>query len=174
MRLKPGTEIRFTKISLNSMIPSSPGHQSMDASDIVKRILSELEKAEDLLGELQFAFVCFLMGHVYEGFEHWKRLVHLLCSCQRALVDFEDFYLKFLMTLHFQLKLTPRDFFVDIVTKNNFLTITLTNLFTNIETIADVGVTLKEKSLKFKNYLTKYYKWNFDSTPENCLPLVVS
>lgn len=174
MRLKPGTEIRFTKFTMNLLSPSALGSNAMDFSEIVRSTFRELEKPEDLLGELQFAFVCFLMGHLYEGFEHWKRLVHLLCSCSKALVDFEDFYMKFMMTLHFQLKLTPRDFFVDIVTKNNFLTITLTNLFTNIETTVDVGRPLKEKALKFKNYLTKYYKWNFDSVSDDCLPLVVS
>ena len=33
-----------------------------------------------LLGEMQYAFVVFLVGHSFAGFEQWKRLVVLLCQ----------------------------------------------------------------------------------------------
>lgn len=29
----------------------------------------------DLVGELQFSFLCFLVGQSLEAFEHWKQLV---------------------------------------------------------------------------------------------------
>jgi hypothetical protein len=39
------------------------------------------EDALALLGELQFAFLAFLMGESYEGFEQWK--VNTLCHEER-------------------------------------------------------------------------------------------
>lgn len=54
-----------------------------------------LEPAE-LLGEMQFAFISFLLGQTYEGFEHWKRIVSLLCSCERGLTDFRKFFSNFI------------------------------------------------------------------------------
>lgn len=37
-----------------------------------------------LLGELQFAFVSFLIGQSYDGFDQWKSLLNLFCSCEKA------------------------------------------------------------------------------------------
>lgn len=113
------------------------------------------------------------MGHVYEGFEQWKRLIHILCSCQRALVIQETLYDKLLTVLFFQLKECPSDFFVDIVSRNNFLTITLSNLFASIDSTDDVSSGLKEKAKKFKKYLKKTFRWDFDSEPDDFKPVVV-
>ena len=110
----------------------------------------------ELLGELQFSFVCFLIAHVYDGFEHWKQLVHVLCSCDEALHTHSQLYMDLIGpsavfgragaltlaaatpslaaaapdtpspallsgVLHFQMMETPSDFFVDIVSADNFL-----------------------------------------------------
>ena len=40
-----------------------------------------------LSGELQFSFVCFLLGTEYEAFEHRKRLLNILCRHRRAYRD---------------------------------------------------------------------------------------
>ena len=69
----------------------------------------------ELLGEVQFSFICFLIGHgkhyilhcsycivatpaavVYEAFEQWKRLICLLCSCEEAIVTQHDLYNSFI------------------------------------------------------------------------------
>lgn len=55
-----------------------------------------ISEPAELLGELQLAFVCFLVCQVYDAFEHWKQLVHLLCSCDAALGQHQQFYLDFL------------------------------------------------------------------------------
>lgn len=78
---------------------------------------------------------------VFEGFEQWKSLVDLLCNCDDALVECHQMYedlmskLNALMympinciasvILHYQLEETPQDFFVDIVSRDNFLTVVL-------------------------------------------------
>jgi A1 cistron-splicing factor AAR2 len=79
----------------------------------------------DLLGELQLAFLCFFLAHVYDAFEHWKELVRLLCMSESALSDQTDLFTNLITVLHFQLKEIPDDFFVDIVSRSNFLTTTL-------------------------------------------------
>ena len=86
---------------------------------------------------------------VYDAFEHWKKLVNLLCSSEDALLTHTELFSSFICklnlcitlfveltciflhifirvaVLHFQLKEVPDDFFVDIVSRNNFLTVTL-------------------------------------------------
>lgn len=78
-----------------------------------------------LAGELQFAFVCFLLGNVYEAFEHWKRLLNLLCRSEATMVKHHSLYISLISVLYHQLGEIPADFFVDIVSQDNFLTSTL-------------------------------------------------
>lgn len=78
-----------------------------------------------LSGELQFAFVCFVVGNVYEGFEHWKCLLALLCRSEEAMGKRKELYLGLIAVLYHQLGEIPPDFFVDIVSQDNFLTSTL-------------------------------------------------
>uniref|UniRef100_A0A914R7M9 AAR2 C-terminal domain-containing protein n=1 Tax=Parascaris equorum TaxID=6256 RepID=A0A914R7M9_PAREQ len=75
---------------------------------------------------------------VYEGFEQWKRLIHLLCSCKKAIATYPK---------------CPKDFFVDIVSRDNFLTTTLSRLFVNIEGFSHISV---KSSLLYPRYLWKF------------------
>ncbi len=49
-----------------------------------------------VLGELQFAFICFLMGQSFDGFEQWKQLIAVLCSCEEAMQKYPDLFYNFL------------------------------------------------------------------------------
>ncbi|KAI1707232.1 AAR2 protein domain-containing protein [Ditylenchus destructor] len=94
----------------------------IDSSDRLYTLLRSLgDNPKELLAEFQVSFVVFLIGQVYEGFEQWKRLIHLMCSCNRALVTHSQFFLDLLMVIHFQLKQCPEDFFHDQLAKDNFL-----------------------------------------------------
>lgn len=84
-----------------------------------------------LSGELQFAFVCFLLGNAYEGFEHWKNLLGLLCRAEESIQKRKELFLGLISVLYHQLGEIPPDFFVDIVSQNNFLTTTLQVKATN-------------------------------------------
>ena len=75
--------------------------------------------------ELQFAFICFLIGNVYDAFEHWKRLLNILCRSEDAIGKYQDLYINLISVLYHQLSEIPADFFVDIVSQDNFLTSTL-------------------------------------------------
>lgn len=75
--------------------------------------------------ELQFAFICFLIGNVYDAFEHWKRLLNILCRSEDAIGKYQDLYINLISVLYHQLGEIPADFFVDIISQDNFLTSTL-------------------------------------------------
>lgn len=74
---------------------------------------------------MQFAFICFLIGNVYDAFEHWKRLLNILCRSEDAIRKYQDLYINLISVLYHQLSEIPADFFVDIVSQDNFLTSTL-------------------------------------------------
>lgn len=75
--------------------------------------------------ELQFAFICFLIENVYDAFEHWKRLLNILCRSEDAIGKYQDLYINLISVLYHQLGEIPADFFVDIISQDNFLTSTL-------------------------------------------------
>lgn len=74
---------------------------------------------------MQFAFICFLIGNVYDAFEHWKRLLNILCRSEDAIGKYQDLYINLISVLYHQLGEIPADFFVDIISQDNFLTSTL-------------------------------------------------
>merc|ERR1712142_1433385 len=105
---------------------------SLDKTPLFEQILREniSDVAGDLLGELQLAFVVFLFSRLYDGFEQWKRLTHLLCdSAATSAARHPRLYANFITVLYFQTREIPEDFFLDIVTRENFLTSTLCSLF---------------------------------------------
>ncbi|XP_072048360.1 protein AAR2 homolog [Amphiura filiformis] len=167
MHVISGTAIRFSAIPQNYPQGASPSEitkHSMDSSYALQSLLdsSYKDNPKDLLGELQFAFVCFLIGQVYDSFEQWKKLVHLLCTSEDAIHNHPEVYSLFITILHFQLREIPSDFFVDIVSSDNFLTSNLRLFFDNLKESQGVQVGLKEKGLKFKRSLTRHFKWNFN------------
>ena len=97
------------------------------------------------LGEMQFAFVCFLVGQSFEAFDQWKGMVDLLCSSERALlgrempkeflshdittVEIQEFLVLFLQVLKVHLEQIPHDFFDSDLSKGNFLEQCVTNLY---------------------------------------------
>ena len=82
-------------------------------------------------------------------------------------------YLDLIQVLYFQLKEIPEDFFIDIITSNNFLIICLHNLFDNIENAENDEhlVKLKEKARKFRKYL-KEELFDFDNEPDEYAPTI--
>lgn len=121
---------------------------------------------------MQFAFVCFLIGQLYEAFEQWKQLVHLLSACNKAIAKYPELFQQFIMAMFYELKQCPEDFFVDIVAKSNFLTTTLSHFFFVVAENQEASKELKEKAAKFKAHLTKRFKWDFNLEPEEYRPTI--
>ena len=186
MKEEENTMIRFTNIVSADCYPKG----SMP-SEITKGLIDQSYKLEllinknysdqplNILCELQFAFVCFLIGQVYDGFEQWKLLINLLCNAEQAISNHPNLFQKFIQCLYFQLKEIPDDFFTDITTRENFLAVNLHNLFDNIKQVQNENVSselsqLNEKCLQFKNYLQEKFQLDFDLEPDEYAPVVVS
>ncbi|XP_074698840.1 protein AAR2 homolog isoform X4 [Strix aluco] len=131
MKPKAGTEIRFTELPKQTYpdgaTPEEITRHSMDLSYALEKVINQryASRPLELLAELQFAFICFLIGNVYDAFEHWKRLLNILCRSEDAIGKYQDLYINLISVLYHQLSEIPADFFVDIVSQDNFLTSTL-------------------------------------------------
>jgi len=119
------------------------------------------------------AFLCFLVGEVYSAFEQWKKLVNIFCSADKYLVKDSKFVLEFIEDLYFQMREVPADFFVDIVSQNNFLTQTLRVFFDNVSNCEKADVKLKRKCEQLKQYVTEKFQWDFEDEPEDEAPVIV-
>ena len=190
-------QIHFSKIPVQAYPPGSTPIEitkhSIDKTYRLELLLSllksELNETEinslHILCELQFSFICFLIGQVYEAFEQWKSLLSLLCNSEDAIHKYPNMYIQLIQVLFFQLKEMPQDFFTDIITSNNFLVVNLHNLFNNIKCVFDLYSNkneskenlnlirnLNEKCDKFKNFLEEKFKFNFDLEPDEYAPVV--
>ena len=148
------------------------GSLSLLYGDQVSSSMSDHSHTEEVLAELQFSFLCFLVGRNYDSFERWKRLVIILCNCDEALAKHSQLFLNFISDLYFQMREVPNDFFVDIVTSNNFLVTSLSTFFSAIRTSLGASKQLKDKAAKFEANLTKKFNWDFSVDREDS-PVVV-
>jgi A1 cistron-splicing factor AAR2 len=124
------TEIQFTCIPLKqSYPPGAIGQErskySQDKSWLLSDMLSQRLPANEMLGEMQLAFLLLLVAHNFEGLEQWKLLVQLVCFSREfarsGRAECEEFLERFGKVLRAQLQQVPRDFFEDIVSRGNFL-----------------------------------------------------
>ena len=168
--------INFTKLEGLKSHPADSSaaeisRHSMDRSYQLEQLMSQWGGSLDnVLGEIQFSFVCFLVGQVYEAFEHLKSLLKIVCSSNSFIARHPSFFMNFIRVLHFQLKEVPTDFFIDIVDNDNFLVSILRTLFYNIENCDesfDSIEHLKARSDRFKKTLVEKFKWNFDVETED-------
>lgn len=193
----PGTELRLTPFPKchypEGSTPAEITRHSLDSSYILETIVAQHSRylykqnlvsflinfdfcsETDVIGELQFSYVCFLVGQSLEAFEHWKKLVSLICSCDTAIKRYRTLYDLFISTLEAQILETPEDFLADIVSNNNIIYVKLRDLFRTVSG-SDVDGRLKTKFERFKQSLTNKYEWDFshlDSEDEDEAPVIV-
>lgn len=136
---------------------------NFDRSEILQGILKRRYQNDPtgILGELQFSFICFLMGQSFDGFEQWKQLVALFCCSDDAASSIPELFNKFIAVLHFQLKQAPEDFFIDNISGENFLVSVLRQLF-EILNDDQLEKKLVETKAKFKSYIEKRFGRTFN------------
>lgn len=121
----------------------------------------------DVLAELQFSYICFLVGLSYESFERWKKLFQLFCMSKDAIVQDQHFFVKFLLAIRHQLETIPEDFLVDIVENNNVIYNGLKELFRTLETSDVVSEDdLKDSTIQIKRFLLQKFGWEFNGLDE--------
>ena len=104
----PDTCINFTRIARQKYPPgASPAEitrYSMDTSYQLGLFIALQDSIEEVLVELQFSFLCFLVGQNFDSFSQWKQLVAMLCGCGEALLKYPQLFLNFISDMHFQVK----------------------------------------------------------------------
>ena len=112
----------------------------------------------EVLGELEFAFVSFLMCQSLAGFVAWRNLVGLVLGCEEAHLSARtDFCVAFLGVLRGQLVLAARSeaggaegFFGDLVAEEGFLRRTFGNFFEMVGEADVVPLALEEEAARLK------------------------
>eukprot|EP00112_Aurelia_sp_Birch-Aquarium-sp1_P013383 Seg2838.8 transcript_id=Seg2838.8/GoldUCD/mRNA.D3Y31 product="Protein AAR2" protein_id=Seg2838.8/GoldUCD/D3Y31 len=173
-------KIRFTVIPEkkypDGATPADITKYSMDHSFALESMLQSLEHLdgeEELLGEIQFAFVCFMIGQVFDAFEHWKTIIRLICNCDDAVHKRPQFFIKFFGIIELQIKEIPEDFFVDIVAEQNFLVQTLQILFSTLLESDNLDKRLVEKSEHLKTEISDRFNWSFEFEDDEEQPVIV-
>ncbi|ORY53022.1 AAR2-domain-containing protein [Rhizoclosmatium globosum] len=171
--------IRFTPIDLKRSYPANATPDQVtkyfqDKSWLLNSVLKSFYDQvrfsyyKALLGELQFSFILFLVGQVYDGLEQWKCLTQLVCSSEEALSSplSSTLFYEFLGTLHSQLEECPEDFFVDALSSSNFLRSAIVDLVCNVRDPDAVNrlpnVKLEQRVTKFVELVTERFKWDLE------------
>lgn len=186
--LKPddSTVIHFTKIPTNHTDSKSPiahdmiTHYNLDTTLKLEHTFSGQIGRDRLLSELQFAFITFILYHIYDCFEHWKRLLALVCLADSGLTNFPKFFQEFLQILDSQMDHVPEDLFDDIVDANNLVRWQLDNLFRNISDCSSTDDsyneemnTLKKLASNLRERLENKFGWQFELEREDEQPVIV-
>ena len=108
----PGTNSNYTRVPDKCPKDASPAEVSkhhLDSIAAVDELLGGFESPEELLGEIQFAFVAFFAGGSVEGLAHWRKLLGLLAHSETATEKYSAFYKKYLKVLSVQIPELPEE-----------------------------------------------------------------
>jgi len=121
------------------MDPSQVSQYHMDGTCRVQEMLTTHFEGhwEDLLGQLQLSFVMFIAISSFQGLEHWKRLVALLCTCGSLARSNPPLMSEFVRVLRREMEQLPEDFFRDELLSDSFLRSSLTALCQEAEACAE-------------------------------------
>ncbi|XP_073981325.1 protein AAR2 homolog [Rhodnius prolixus] len=165
LKPRPGTGLRLTSVPEkgypDGCSPQEMTKHSLDLTYSLEHMINEAGGMSHLVGEIQFSFLCFLLGHSLEALESWKNLVKVLCNCREALTTKKHLYKMFLKAFEAQLDQVPMDFLVDIVASNNVIYTSLRELFRTIEESEDICRTLRYDVEKMKQTVSEKFSWDF-------------
>ncbi|CAG4916624.1 unnamed protein product [Colias eurytheme] len=175
----PGAAMRFTEIPRDKYPPGSTPEEItkhyLDQSYTLELMIAQQVEPLHIIGELQFAYLCFLIGHSLEAFEHWKNLVILMCSCDDAIHKYRTVFFHFIRTLEIQIEEMPEDFLADIVMNKNLVYKKLREFFRTAY-VSKVDGRLLTLIERFKENLTDKLQWDFtglDNDEEDERPVIV-
>jgi len=177
------TPIDFKKIPKTNPSPQEITKFGMDKSLLLEKIKRSYSNEEGILGELQYAFVCFLVGQSFEGFEQWKQLIRLFTNCDEIILTEKKLFSDFLEVVYRQIAQIPDDLFVELESENNFLYENFKIFFRTFQELSmpekDI---VKIKSEELKTLFQQKYSWEFPThiefeidlqDPDEDAPIVV-
>jgi A1 cistron-splicing factor AAR2 len=112
--------IFFTEVGKVQLPPGSSGsaitQSRMDSSLHLRQFLARVNnRAElDVIGELQAAFILFLLGTNYEAFVQWRKMLEVFLKCkEEGIRARSDLFVALSDALKFQVEQLPDDFMLD-------------------------------------------------------------
>jgi A1 cistron-splicing factor AAR2 len=173
--------LRFTVIPRRLVPPGASPAQitqhSMDRTYALGHLLQTAWGGDWrlLLGELQLAFVAFLVGYSLSALEQWKALVALLCESAEGTSRWPDLYHEFVAVLYHELLELADDFFADPLTSDSYMAPCLRRLFRNVQEDERAPPALRRRMGGFHRYLSKRFSWDFaaDADADEDGPVVV-
>jgi len=121
----------------------------------------------ELLGELEYSFISFIVGQTADGLEQWKSLIDLLCRCEDAMdgkaaegypLIPKAHFIVLLEMLMAQLIEVPEDFFAGDLSSNNFLRPALSSFFSLLP---------KKDGLKLSELTQSRFGWDVEAEEED-------
>jgi len=103
--------------------PEETTRLHMDRSSQLEAMIAREYRSQEfgILGELQLAYIAFLLGQNCDGFDQWRALLQMLCSCESAASTRPELFSELCRTFHAQLDQAPSDLFGDDLMRDNFL-----------------------------------------------------
>ena len=173
-------ELNFTDIpmkvfnNVSSLLsPEQVTKMNIDKTETLSNLIktSYDDNINELLGELQIAFITFIIGEKYESLMHWKNMLMLLTSCEEGINKYVDLYCKFIEVLYNQLRNIPKDMFYDEIIGNNFLRRVLDNFILGISESEGVHEKLLKRMKLFRKFLNEYFKYEVLSEEERVIEM---
>ncbi|RYH25577.1 hypothetical protein EON65_15530 [archaeon] len=122
--------------------------------------------SNSILGEVQLSFLMFLFLHSYGALSQYKLLLSVVCESSSYLTAHTPFTTMLLKLLYHQLHFLPDDFFVDELSRENFLESSLKALCSSLNTHhtpphtpspSSSGDMLQETLYRFQMYVYKRF-----------------
>lgn len=103
--------------------PQETTRLHMDGSTQLEEMIAREYGGDELgiLGELQLAYIAFLLGQNCDGFDQWRALLQLLCSCEAAVAGRPALFGELCRAFFAQLSQAPSDLFGVDLTRDNFM-----------------------------------------------------
>ncbi|KAJ1937659.1 hypothetical protein FBU59_004687 [Linderina macrospora] len=137
---------------------------SQDKSWLLTQCLREFwaGQSQQLLGEFQLSFLIIFVGQNFAGFEHWKRLLHLVLGSNEALADqsvVADLITPVLRVFGRQLADCPQSFVTEVLESDNFVARILNTLVLNVYESEEANAILVEEIDRLRRFLKDRFGW---------------
>lgn len=172
MAVVPGTYPRFTKVPPLCRRDASPSEVSLSHLDSIQAIeayFSRFPSPNDVIKEIQFAFVLYLAGWSVDALAHWRKILSLVSNSETAVGKFKAFYARYLDVLAHQLPELPEELMPQ--SENN-------SVFKDVGTLIKScsSMSLKHEADALRIHLQNSMQWMFDDffveDPDD-LPVIV-
>lgn len=173
LKVVPETALRFTELPElypKGLTPHELSLAHMDSVLAVDELFNRLSgNGDQLLDEIQFSFVLYLVGYSTDALAHWRKILGILSNSEAGVSKYTKTYRQYLSVLQYQLPELPEELMES--TLRNTVYKDVRNLVKNC-TLCELG---KEAEYLTVN-LSRGMGWIFDDLvgedPED-LPVVV-